>query len=280
MPKAKPYSGPVDKSVARQLLNSTGHSVEINGQPLLLGDALLAAAEQLKELVTEANLQLEGNEFAKIIADHLATDLNRRGGAEIAVTDSGSVQLNVNYKNHPRSQNRKPQRKRKLPLMEELKARAEELEVEIPSELGIKRSKIVEFLDQVESGEAPAPKKSRSKKPAAPKKVAIQVADDPPEPDEGPMSAGPDETKVSSPLDDAPLPKKREIVKTSESAPGPVVVSTEAVVDSSAPVPKEAKPAKSSSNSASTGQGRSLRQLAQDSKDVDISDLLASEPPK
>jgi hypothetical protein len=279
MPKAKPYSGPVEKSVARQLLNSTGHSVDINGQPLLLGDALLAAAEQLKELVAEANSQLEGSEFAKIIAEHLATDLNRRGGAEIAVTDSGTVQLYINYKNHPRSQARKPQRKRKLPLMEELKARAEDLGVGIPSELGIKRTKIVEWLDQVESGETPAPKKAKPKK-AKPKKATVQTAEDPPEADDGPMSAGPDETKVSRPLDDVAPPKKRGIVKTSEPAPGPVVVSAEAVADSPTSSPKETKTPKSGADGASKAKGRNMRQLVEDSKDVSIADLLASDPPK
>jgi len=278
MPKAKPYSGPVEKSVARQLLNSTGHSVEINGQPLLLGDALLAAAEQLEELVAEANSQLEDNEFAKIIAEHLAIELNRRGGAEIAVTDSGTVQLYVNYKNHPRS--RKPQRKRKLPLMEELKVRAEELGVGIPSELGIKRSQIVAWLDQVEKGETPVIKKAKPKK-TKPKKAIVQTADDPPEADDGPMSAGPDETKVSRPLDDVvPPPKKRGIVKTSEPAPGPVVVGAEAVADSPAPSPKEIKTPKSGADGASKAKGRNMRQLVEDSKDVSIADLLASDPPK
>ena len=204
MPKAKPYSGPVEESVARQLLNSTGHAVDINGESLLLGDALLAAAKQLAELVSEANRQLDENDFARIVADHLAADLNRRGKAEIAVHDNGSVQLHINYQRNPRNPKQKQKRKRNIPLMEELKARAEELGVEIPEAFGIKRSKIFQWLNEYEAGgvpkEAPKPKKVRKK---------LEVAQDPPETDPGPMSAGPDETKVSAPLDEAKLPKKR-----------------------------------------------------------------------
>ena len=283
MPKAKPYSGPVDENVARQLLNSTGHAVEINGAILLLGDALLAAAQQIQELVSEANDQLEDSEFAKIIAEHLANDLNRRGGAEIAVTENGTVQLYVNYKDNPRSRRRKPQRKRKLPLMRELKVRAKGLGVGIPSELGIKRSKIVEYLNQVENPETKGPKKPSHPKKSqapAPKKITVQTAEDPPESDRGPMSAGPDETKVSAPLDEVTPPKKRGIVKTLEAPAGPVVVSTEAVTDSPILSPKETKTSKSVVDGASNSKGRNMRQLVEDSKDVSIADLLASEPPK
>lgn len=284
MPKAKPYSGPVEENVARQLLNSTGHSVDINGQQLLLGDALIAAAKQLKGLISTSNEKLEDNEFTKIVADYLAASMGRRGAAEIAVTDSGSVQLYINHEGNPRTLARKPQRKRKLPLMAELKKRAKKLGVEIPEELGIKRSKIVEYLDQVENGDA-KPKKVKAKKAqsAPPKKKAtVQTADDKSEPDPGPMSAGPDETKVSSPLDEAKPPKKRGFVKTSDALSGPVVVGAEAVGEApTEPKPKpKPKAAKSSPDSAPKGKGRNLRQLAQDSKDVDISDLLASDPPK
>jgi hypothetical protein len=279
MPKAKPYSGPVDENVARQLLNSTGHSVELNGVNLLLGDALLAAAKQLRELVTEANSQLEDNEFAKIVAEHQANEMNRRGGADIAVADDGTVLLHINYKGNPRNPKQKSKRKRKLPLMEELKARAAELGVEIPSEFGIKRSKIVQWLDEYEAGGVPKdpPKKAKPKvKPKPKSKAKIEVAEDPPEADPGPMSAGADETKVSAPLDETKPPKKRGFVKTSPAISGPVVVGVEAVDDAPTSSEKSAKPA---ADGAGKPKGR-LRQLAEASKDVDISDLLSSDPPK
>jgi len=276
MPKAKPYSGPVDEQVARQLINSTGHSVDINGDKLLLGDALLAAADQLKELVTEANSQLRDNDFAKIIAEHLANDLNKRGGAQISVTDSGQVQLYVNYAELPRSVRQKPKRKRKLPLMAELKARAEEMGVTIPEELGIKRSKIVEYLDGVENGDIKEQKKTKPKKKAPP----VLVAEDPVETDHGPMSAGPDETKVSAPLDDPKPPKKpRGFVKTSEAISGPVVVSSEVVPESTPAPKKEAKVAKMASEGPPKGSPKTMRQIVESSKDIDISNLLASDTP-
>lgn len=276
MPKAKPYTGPVEESVARQLLNSTGHSVDINGQPLLLGDALLAAAAQLKKLVREANDQLEGNDFAKIVAEHLANDLNKRGSADIAVTDSGAVQLYVGHKGNPRNANQKSQRKRRLPLMGELKARAEALGVTIPAEFGIKRSKILEWIEKVERGDIKASKKKRNS-------AAVQTANDPAEQedDPGPMSAGPDETKVSAPLDDTPLPKKpRGFVKTSEAVSGPVVVRAETVDDSSGNHAAADKTPKNAPESAPAPKGKTMRQLVEESKEVDISTLLASEPPK
>lgn len=277
MPKAKPYSGPVEENVARQLLNSTGHAVNINGESLLLGDALLAAAKQLAELVLEANAQLDDNDFAKIVADHLAADLNRRGKAEIAVHDNGSVQLHINYQGNPRNPKQKQKRKRNIPLMEELKARAENLGVEIPEEFGIKRSKIFEWLNEYESGGISKETVSKSKKTVRRK---LEVAEDPLETDPGPMSAGPDETKVSAPLDETQLPKKRGFVKTSEAISGPIVVGTE-IVEDSKPVPKEeSNGVKKASEEVSKAKGRSMRQLVEDSKEVDISNLLASEPPK
>jgi len=277
MPKAKPYSGPVEESVARQLLNSTGHAVDINGESLLLGDALLAAAKQLAELVSEANTQLDNNDFAKIVADHLAADLNRRGKAEIAVHDNGSVQLHINYQGNPRNQKQKQKRKRNIPLMEELKARAEKLGVEIPEEFGIKRSKIFAWLNEYEAGGVPKEAASKPKKAA---RKRLEVAEDPPETDLGPMSAGPDETKVSAPLDEAKLPKKRGFVKTSEALSGPVFVGADAVGEPKPAPEAESNRAKKPAEDAPKAKGRSMRQLVEESKEVDISNLLASEPPK
>ena len=83
------------------------------------------------------------------------------------------------------------------------------------------------------------------------------------------MSAGPDETKVGAPPDDV-KPPKRGFVKTSEAISGPVVVAVEEVEGQAKNGPKGAK----------KGSRRSMKQLVKDSKDVDITDLLASDPPK
>jgi hypothetical protein len=280
MPKAKPYSGPVDEALARQVLNSTGEHQTIGDEELLLGDALFRAAAQLEAVVQRANLLLEGNEFAAIIAEHLATKLNRRGNAEIAVTENGQVELYISYEEHPARHIRAPQEpSRKVPLMPELRAKAAKLGVEIPEELGIKRKSIAEYLEKVESGEikAKAAKKG-SKRKTKKKDVAIQTANDPPDDDPGPMSAGPDETRVSPvPESPKPAPKKRGFVKTSEAVSKPVVVSAEPAEEVEPAPAKAAKPAKLQ---AEEGTKPNLRQLHKESKGVDIGELLNSDPPK
>lgn len=272
MPKAKPYSGPVEDTLARQVLNSTGEVRTINGEDLLLGDALIETAKLLEGLVNQANGLLEGNEFAAIVAEHLANKLNRRGNAEIAVTKSGQVELYISYEEHPAQHisATPPKRQRKVPLMKELKAKAKKLGVEIPEELGIKRRKIHEWLKKVEGGEI---KTKTSKR----KETVIQTAEDPPEPDPGPMSAGPDETRVSPPPDDPKPPKKRGFVKTSEAVSKPVIVTTEPEPDGETAAPKAANPPKPQ---ADAPKRPDMRQLVKESKDVSITDLLASEPPK
>lgn len=272
MPKAKPYSGPVEDKLARQVLNSTGETRNINGEDLLLGDALIRTAKLLEQIVDQANTLLDGNEFAAIVAEHLANKLNRRGNAEIAVTKSGQVELYISYEEHPARHVsvEPPKRQRKVPLMKELKAKAKKLGVEIPEELGIKRRKIHEWLGKVEKGEI-------KPKGAKRKSAAIQTANDPPDPDPGPMSAGPDETRVSPAPDDPKPPKKRGFVKTSEAVSKPVVVTTDEPAEDKPAPAKAAKPAKPQEDS---GQRPDMRQLVKDSKDVSISELLASDPPK
>jgi hypothetical protein len=269
MPKAKPYSGPVDDKLAAQLLNSTGATY--GDEPL--GDALIEARRRVQELVKRANDELEGSDFATIVAEHLATQMNRRGNAVIGVADDGQTELYISYEDQP-ARRPKQQRDQKLPLLEDLRAKAAELGVDI-GEFGIKRKKIWEHLQAVEAGEIkgkPVPKK-RSKGPKAkpkPKsKPEVKVAEDEAEDDPGPMSAGPDETKVSPPPDDPKPPKKRAIVKTEEDEEPVVRASAEAASD-----PKKGP------NPAESQDPPDMRKLVRDSKEVSITDLLQSEPPK
>ena len=271
MPKAKPYSGPVDDNLAAQLLNST--SVQVEGVPL--GDALLQAAAHLKEVVDEANRALEDSEFAKIVAEHQASKLNRRGNAEILVSETGKVELYIGYENQP-ARTTAAKRQRRVPLMDDLKKRADRLGVDI-SEFGIKRKKIFEYLEEVEFGDGAVKKAppKRGKKKTVPKKTAkpeIQTADDPPETDLGEMSAGPDETRISPMPEEPPPPKKRGFVKTGDAVK-PVVVSAA----------RGETPPDSSPNGVKTppkGKRPDMKQLVKESKELDISDLLASDPPK
>lgn len=298
MPKAKPYSGTIEADLASQLLNSTGERVDDE----LLGDALRSASERLAKLVEMANEKLDGNKFAQIVADSLAADMNRRGNASLTVSETGHVVLHISYEDQKRAKP-KATRKRTAPLMAELKERAAKLGVDI-SRFGIKRKQIHAFLekvaageiepDAVESAEKPEKKAERkraepAKKPekkaqtgektdeketdsdsAARRQASVRVADDPEEPDPGPMSAGPDETTRSD-MPETP-PPKRPFVKSEEQV-GPVVVASENSED-------RAKPPKSQGEGGSGGKGRSMRQLVQDSKEIDIADLLASDSPK
>lgn len=267
MPKAKPYSGAVEDQLAAQLLNSTG--VTVDNVPI--GDALLKAREGLTGLVERANSALEGSEFAPIVAEHLANKMGRRGCSQVYVAPSGGVMLDISYEEQPKRRPRAP-RPNTVPLMNELKTRAKEMNVDI-SEFGIKRKKILEYLDKVEAGEidplektAPAPK---------PKPPAVQTSNDPPEEDPGPMSAGPDETRVTAPPDE-PKPPKKGFVKTSKAIVSPVVVDMHPAGED----PRKREGGKSAKSQGGGAKGRSMRQLVKDAEEVSISDLLASDPPK
>jgi hypothetical protein len=271
MPKAKPYSGPVDDNLAAQLLNST--SIQVEGVPL--GDELLKAAAHLRDVIDQANQALEKSEFAKIVAEHQASKLHRRGNAEILVSETGKVELYIGYENQP-ARTTAAKRQRRVPLMDDLKKRADRLGVDI-SEFGIKRKKIFEYLEEVEFGDGAvkkAPPKRGRKKAASKKakKPEIQTADDPPEPDPGEMSAGPDETRVSPLPEEPPPPKRRGFVNTGEAVK-PVVVSA-------GPGELPPDPGSNGVKTAPKGKRPDMKQLVKDSKEVDIGDLLSSEPPK
>lgn len=237
MPKAKPYSGPIDTKLAVQLLNSSGESFG----DALLGDALSAAAENLSTLVERANRFLGTSDFARIIAEHQATQMGRRGRASIHVSETGHAILSISYEGEaPVVPQPRQQKTRKIPLMVELRRRAAEMDVDI-ARFGIKRREIWEHLQEIEA-------RGGAK-----------------DEDRGPMSAGPDEVRVSPPPEEPP-PRRRGIAKTGDAVTAPVVVHVD-------PVP-EAPPAPSQEDK------KSLRQLVKDSETVDISELLRSSTPK
>lgn len=235
MPKTKPYETKIDRDLAIQLLNSSGE----NSGDGLLGDELVRTAAQLADLAAKANKFLKESEFSEIVADHLARKHNKRGHAEINVSVDGHVMLVVTYEEKPKA--RRKTRTRRAPLLKELRAKAEELGVDI-TEFGIKRRQIWEHLQRVESGEVVTKK---------PKKAAPE----PKEADNGPMSAGPDETRVSAPP--TQKPPKKPVVETGRPDTSPVIVDA-------GPTPKV--PGK-----------KDLRALAEKSKDVDIAALIDSE---
>jgi hypothetical protein len=322
MPKAKPYSGSIDEKLAAQLLNSSGVTVD----DVPLGDALRAGSEHLEKLVGQARKALGTSEFTQIVADHLAAKMNRRGISVLTVSDTGQVRLEISYEDAPVHCVQSQRRRRRVPLMEELKAKAEELGVDI-SEFGIKRKKIWKHLQEMEAkkGEGSKREPRRRRKPELPEaeqkpeppeaeqkpeppeteqkpelpeaeqKPELPEAEQKPEPpeteqkpepsktramelveekeqgeeeDKGPMSAGPDETRVTAPPDDVPS-LKRGFVKTSEAIEEPVVLSSDEDPEDAKNGPKTRKRVRPS-----------MKQLVRDSKEVDITDLLTSEPPK
>jgi len=251
MPKAKPYSGPIDAKLAVQLLNSSGESF---GEALL-GDALSAAAENLSTLVARANKFLETSDFARIVAEHQATKMGRRGRAAIYVSEIGHAILAIRYsEDAPIVPQPKPRRTRRVPLLEELRAKAAALGVDI-TRFGIKRKEIWEHLQDVEEGKVA--------------KDAGKGGTD----DAGPMSAGPDETRISPPPDEPP-PKRRGIAKTGDAVSPPVVVQVDTVPQ--APIAPAAEP----KDDKALGGKKNLRQLVQDAETVDIGELLRSQTPK
>lgn len=266
MPKAKPYYGQVENKIAIQLLNMGG-----DFEGVFLGDALVKTARQLELLVTKANAYLRGNEFAKVMADYLAVQMNRRGDAKISVNAAGNVVLEIHYEEvaaRPMSM----KRKRRVPLLDELRDEATRMGVDISS-FGIKRKAIWRHLEKLKGQTVKETRKSEAVKELSSVKTARDEDDDV---DPGPMANGPDESKLMPALDDAKPPRRKGFVKTQDALSSPVVVDNEAAPSAVAP-PASPKPQKAS-NGAS--ERRSMRQMVQESKEVDIGDLLNSEPPE
>jgi hypothetical protein len=257
MPKAKPYSGPVDKKTAIQLLNGSGESFD----GMLLGESLIATAEKLELLVTKANAFLQDNEFAKVMAEYLAMKVNRRGASEILVSSTGQVLLDIQYEEIP-TRPTVLKRQRRVPLLEDLRAEAKQLGLDI-TRFGIKRKAIYDYLEKVRAQKPEGTRRSVS---------VVKIAEDQEDHDPGPMANGPDETKLTSALDEARPPRKRGFVKTQDALSGPVVVD-EGSERGAASAPKPPAP------SAASKQ-KSLRQLVEASKEVNITDLLSSDPPE
>ena len=132
------------------------------------------------------------------------------------------------------------------------------------SQFGSKRTEILRFLDEqsaTASPVAPVTFVGQEEEEESSSKTTV---------DPGPMSAGPDEVRVS-PLPDDPKPPKRKgggFVKTSQSLTPPVVVEM------------EEESSKSSKSRDKKKSKPNLSDLVSKSKGVDITDLLASDAPE
>lgn len=237
MPKTKPYLGTIDRQLAIELLNASGQR-DPDGR--LLGDALLHTAELMADLADRANKYLADSEFSEIVAGHLARKMNKRGHAEIIVTSEGQVRLDITYEEKPK---RRKTRVRRVPLLDELRAKAKSLGADI-EQFGTKRRAIWEYLQHYENGSVPEAPKATKSSPKATSPSSEGGLDN------GPMSAGADETRVSE--TPATKPPKKSFVQTGDHV--------ETVVVDAGTTPKT-----------------NLRKLVQDAKDVDIQSLIESE---
>lgn len=199
MPKAQPYVGPLDDKTAVQFLNSSGVKVGEIG----LGELLVQRSLALKEAITKANEFLEGSELAKALAEHLAAKMNRRGSASLSVSETGEVQLHIEY-----GEETPVQKPKKLPLLRELRAEAKKMGVDV-SEFGIKRREIWSYLR------------------------TIKAQKNPPSESDYIPSVKPDETKISAALEEIRPPKRRNFPKPAES-----VVIVDSLPEELAPPPK------------------------------------------
>lgn len=258
MPKAKPYTGAIPPELAEQVLNSTG----VMSEGVLLGTALKEAVLRLEACTKLANEALSESVLAEVISTHLAEKAGRRGNSSVSVNAQGQMLLHVAYsKKTPAQKKAAKAEKMPLPRMAALRERARNMGVDI-SQFGAKRTEILRFLDE----------QSATASPVAPVTFVDQNEEPSPEPrvDPGPMSAGPDEVRVS-PLPDDPKPPKRKgggFVKTSQSLTPPVVIEM------------EEDPPKPSKSRDKNKAKPSLSDLVSKSKGVSITDLLASDAPE
>lgn len=207
----------IDPKLVFELLNAS-EALELEG--ISLGDALSQTIDQLADLVEKANTFLETSPLAAIVAESLATKAHRKGRASIRISSEGQARLEVTS------------RRIKAPLMSELRAQAKELGVDI-SAFGTKRLVIHDYLRQQAEPRA--------------LKVAPELSNE----DAGPMSAGPDETRVSPAPTQNP-PKRKGFIKTGVPMP-------------------------TTSLGPETPPQKSLRQLVTEAKDIDIASLLGSD---
>lgn len=263
MPKAKPYTGAIPPELAEQVLNSTG----VMSEGVLLGTALKEAVLRLEACAKLANEALSESVLAEVISTHLAEKAGKRGNSSVSVNAQGQMLLHVAYsKKTPAQKKAAKAEKMPLPRMSELRERARNMGVDI-SRFGSKRTEILQFLDEQSatiSPVAPVTFVGQEEEEESSSKTTV---------DPGPMSAGPDEVRVS-PLPDDPKPPKRKgggFVKTSQSLTPPVVV--EMGEESS----KASKPSKSRDKNKSTPN---LSDLVSKSKGVSITDLLDSDAPE
>jgi hypothetical protein len=196
----------LDPKLAAELLNvdHSPYPMDQGGglyaaEPLALGDRIRETVKHLATLVAAANEHLGSSEATRLVASALARQHGKRGDAAIYVTTEGRcvVEVGTEIESKPAPPRRKY--KRNLPLLEDLRAEAKELRLDI-SHLGQKRRAIWDAINDLKA------------------RKGISVSDDPPE-----MGAGADEEQVEA-IPEGPKPPKRGHFKIGETLSQPRVI--------------------------------------------------------
>jgi len=181
-----PTQIPTDSQAIFDLLNL---GPTTNGRPT--GDALREYSRQLAEMIVVANRYLESNTLAKVMAEMLLREANLKGPGVLRVSPEGTPYLEV--------EGTTPE----IPSLKELREQAKKLGVD-PLPFGTKRRVLYDHLAQVKASPKLPPKKKAKKKKAhkkgPPGTLRRILAQEKAQLDNGPMSAGFDETRISPAL--------------------------------------------------------------------------------
>lgn len=148
----KPYEVPLEPELAQEILSmpisATSPFGIPEGPPVTIGERV----ERATQAVRDANQYLATSKLASLVAHSLMKDLKKRGNPSIVVQPDGSVILRVSYGEDKQEAPEAPVKKSKwssdLPKLDELRAEAERLGVDISS-FGRARRTIFEHLKKV-----------------------------------------------------------------------------------------------------------------------------------
>lgn len=138
--KLKPTDIPLDGEVQEAILSMT--LLTHDGTPTTLGTLV---GEALKSLAA-ANLFLKTSPLIKITAENLMRAEKKRGNPTLRVSETGEIHLRVSW-----GDNEEPEEEevsKKLPSLEELRARAQNLGVDI-SDLGRQKHNILKRIKEI-----------------------------------------------------------------------------------------------------------------------------------
>lgn len=196
--KKRTHQEPLDEAWANALLE--GLTEDLKGGPLTIHARLKDARAYMHGAVVAARRSLSKNPLRETVAQAAARNAGRRGHANIVISDEGEVMLEVSY-----TQDRKteaeaatPTKRSKLPLIDEIRAEAESLEIDT-APFGRSKVKLRKAIAEARAKKADTKPKTQVKKAEAkpetepePKpKAQVKKAEPAPDPEpEDPKSPG------------------------------------------------------------------------------------------